>query len=64
MIYKFEISDKALKKLKELDKSIARMILAWIEKRLEETSNPRSFGKSLSHDKNEFGDIVLVTIEF
>lgn len=50
-MYKVEMSEKALKNLKQLDKSIARMLLAWIEKHLEGTDNPRIFGKGLSHDK-------------
>ena len=45
------MSEKALKNLKQLDKSIARMLLAWIEKHLEGNDNPRIFGKGLSHDK-------------
>lgn len=48
---KVEISKKALKNLKQIDKSIARMLLAWIEKHLEGTENPRIHGKGLSHDK-------------
>lgn len=50
-MYKVEISEKALKNLKQLDKSIARMLLAWIEKHLEGTDNPRIHGNGLSHDK-------------
>lgn len=50
-MYKVEISEKALNNLKQLDKSIARMLLAWIEKHLEGTENPRIQGKGLSHDK-------------
>lgn len=48
---KVEISKKALKNLKQIDKSIARMLLAWIEKHLEGADNPRIHGKGLSHDK-------------
>lgn len=50
-MYKVEISEKALKNLKLLDKSIVRMLLAWIDKHLEGTENPRIQGKGLSHDK-------------
>lgn len=50
-MYKVEFSDRALKSLKQIDKQIARLILAWIEKNLEGTENPRSLGKSLSHNK-------------
>lgn len=50
-MYKVEISEKTLNNLKQLDKLIARMILAWIEKHLEKTDNPRIQGKGLSHGK-------------
>ena len=50
-MYKVKISEKAIKSLKNLDKEIARMIIAWIEKNLEGTSDPRKRGKGLSHDK-------------
>jgi mRNA interferase RelE/StbE len=50
-MYKVKISEKALKTLKSLDKQIARMIIAWIEKNLEGTKDPRAKGKGLSNDK-------------
>lgn len=50
-MYRVKISEKALKSLKSLDKQIARMIIAWIEKNLEGTNYPRDKGKGLSHDK-------------
>lgn len=50
-MYKVEISEKAIKNLKQLDKSIDRMLLAWIEKNLEGTDNPRIHGKGLSYEK-------------
>ena len=50
-MYRVKITEKALKSLKGLDKQIARMIIAWIEKNLEGTTDPRAKGKGLSHDK-------------
>ena len=50
-MYKVKITEKALKSLQSLDKQIARMIIAWIEKNLEGTNNPREKGKGLSHNK-------------
>ena len=50
-MYRVKISEKAIKSLKNIDKKIARMIIAWIEKNLEGTNNPRDKGKGLSHDK-------------
>lgn len=49
-MYTVKISEKALKSLRNLDKQIARMIVAWIEKNLEGTKDPRTKGKGLSHD--------------
>lgn len=50
-MYRVKISENAIKSLKDLDKQIARMIIAWIEKNLEGTTDPRTKGKGLSHDK-------------
>lgn len=50
-MYRVKISEKAIKSLKNFDKQIARMIIAWIEKNLEGTNDPRKTGKGLSHDK-------------
>ena len=52
-MYKVEFSKTALNCLKRLDKSIAKMILAWIEKNLEGTDNPMIHGKGLSYDKKD-----------
>jgi mRNA interferase RelE/StbE len=50
-MYRVKITEKALKSLRNLDKQSARMIIAWIEKNLEGTKDPRAKGKGLSHDK-------------
>ena len=50
-MYRVRISEKAIKSLKSLDQQIARMIIAWIEKNLEGTNDPRKKGKGLSRDK-------------
>ncbi len=50
-MYRVKITEKALKSLKNLDKQIARMIIAWIEKNLEGTKDPRAKGKGFSHEK-------------
>ncbi len=39
-MYKVKITDKAMKTLQKMDRQIARMILAWIEKNLEGTMIP------------------------
>ncbi|MCD4826597.1 MAG: type II toxin-antitoxin system RelE/ParE family toxin [Acholeplasmataceae bacterium] len=52
-MFRVKFSEKAIKSLKKTDKQIARMIIAWIEKNLENTNNPREKGKGLSHDKKD-----------
>lgn len=47
MMYQVVFTDKALKKLRKIDKSIARMILGWVRKNLENCDNPRKHGKAL-----------------
>ena len=49
-MYKVVFTDKAIKTLKKLDKSVSKMIFAWIRKNLENCENPRSQGKSLVGD--------------
>lgn len=46
--YKIRLSDKALKELAKLDKSINKLIMNWIIKNLEYTNNPRQHGKALT----------------
>ena len=42
-----EISDVALKSLKKLDKQTVALIFGYIEKRIANCEDPRSFGKPL-----------------
>lgn len=46
-MYKVIFTDKAVKTLKKFDKSVSKMIFAWIRKNLEDCKNPRSQGKPL-----------------
>ncbi len=52
MKYKVEITEKALKQLKKMDKHTASLILGWIRKNLEGCENPRQHGKGLTADKS------------
>lgn len=45
MMYQVKISDKTLKQLANMDRYLAKFMLAWIQKNLEGTLNPKSFGK-------------------
>jgi mRNA interferase RelE/StbE len=50
-MYHVEFSEQAVKSLKKLDPQIARLILAWIAKNLDQTEHPRQFGKALVGNK-------------
>ena len=50
-MYHVRFSEHAMKDLKKLDPSIAKMILAWIGKYLESCDNPRVHGKGLVANK-------------
>lgn len=54
MIYEVRYSAKAQKQLKKLDKSVVRVLIAWIEKNLVNTSDPRIHGKELTANKSGF----------
>lgn len=45
---------KALKQLSKLDKGQQRMIMAWINKNLVQTDNPRQQGKALKGELKEY----------
>ena len=46
-MYKLIFTQKAIKQLSKLDKSIAAFIKNWTDKNLVNTKNPRQYGKSL-----------------
>ena len=50
--YKLEYSKEALKDLKRLDNSVARVIYAWMKKNIEGCENPRVHGKGLSSNRS------------
>ena len=49
-----QISDKALKTLKHMDKHQAKIIIGWINKNLSGCVDPRIQGKALVGDKKGF----------
>ena len=51
MKYKVVLTEKAKKQLKKLDIHEASLIVGWIYKNLEGTSNPRLHGKGLSANR-------------
>lgn len=52
MIYKTMTNEKFDKSFKNLDKSIQRMVKAWIDKNLINTENPRQHGKGLTANRS------------
>ena len=51
-MYELEFSKQALKQLKKMDKSVSRVIVAWLSKNINHTQNPRQHGKGLTADKS------------
>lgn len=51
MMYKVLFSINVLNQFNELDKQITTMILKWIEKNLENSIDPCTYGKALTHNK-------------
>ncbi|MDR1412315.1 MAG: type II toxin-antitoxin system RelE/ParE family toxin [Actinomycetes bacterium] len=49
--YKVIVSAQADKQLSKLDRYTARLILAWIRKNLDGSTNPRARGKGLSANR-------------
>lgn len=47
MIFTVRFSEKAYKQLSRLDKPVQKLILNWLTKNLEGTTNPRLKGKAL-----------------
>lgn len=52
MKYKVVFSERAKKQLKKLDKYTASLIIGWLEKNIENSTNPRQHGKSLVANKS------------
>lgn len=52
--YKVIFSKRAVKALAKIDPMQAALILAWIEKNLHGTENPRQHGKALRGDKKGY----------
>ena len=43
--YKVKYTERAIKNLRKLDKQTRNFIMAWIDKNLVNTENPRTYGK-------------------
>lgn len=63
--YRVEYTEKAVKNLRKLDKHTRKLIVAWIDKNLENCENPRAHGKGLVENKSgkwryRIGDYRLI----
>ena len=54
MVYKVELSERAEKQLHKLDPPIARMILKWLKKNVDGSSDPRVHGKALQGNLSNY----------
>lgn len=54
MKYKILFDKKADKQLRKIDKTQQRIIVNWIIKNLENTDNPRVFGKTLKGNLKDY----------
>lgn len=54
MEHKVVYDKKAIKSLLKIDKGQQNIILAWVEKNLVNTDNPRKGGKALKYNSNEY----------
>lgn len=54
MAYQVVYTKKAIKSLSKIDQSQQKLIIAWIEKNLVHTEDPRILGKSLKGDLKEY----------
>ena len=50
--YVLEFTKEALKDLKKLDNSVARVIFAWLKKNIDGCSDPRVHGKGLTANRS------------
>ena len=68
-MYTLVLSEKAIKQLKKIDKSSAKLIISWLEKNIDNCNNPRIHGKALKGNLAEYwryrvGDYrILCSIE-
>ena len=65
MKYRVELTERAKKTIKKLDKYTAKRILSWLIKNLEGCEDPRSHGKGLTANRSgqwryRIGDYRLI----
>ena len=52
MSWDYNVSEKAVKKLKKLDKTAVKRIFAFLDEKISRTEDPRQWGKQLKGELN------------
>jgi len=65
-MYSLKFTDNAKKQLKKMDKYTARLIVNWMLKNIQNTTNPRMYGKALKGNLSDYwryrvGDYRVIT---
>lgn len=65
-MYSLKFTDNAKKQLKKMDKYTARLIVNWMIKNIQNTTNPRMYGKALKGNLSDYwryrvGDYRVIT---
>ena len=55
--YKVMFSERAKRQLKKMDKHICTLIIGWVDKNLENCTNPRIIGKGLTANRSRTVEI-------
>lgn len=65
-MYSLQFTNNAKKQLKKMDKYTARLIVNWMLKNIQNTTNPRMYGKALKGNLSDYwryrvGDYRVIT---
>lgn len=65
-MYSLKFTDNAKKQLKKMDKYTSRLIVNWMLKNIQNTTNPRMYGKALKGNLSDYwryrvGDYRVIT---
>ena len=54
MSWDYKVTERAIKQLRKLGPQASRKVIAFLDERIEDTEDPRRFGKALRGDLGEF----------
>jgi len=60
LVWKIEWDDRAVKDMRGLSHSDQKDIVRYLRERIATDENPKRFGKSLTREKSDYGDIASV----